>query len=190
MPKVTSAPRAAASAADANAAWKLAIVVDDMIRRQQRHDRVRIVLGQQQRGHRRGRRGVAALRLENDGARRHLELAQLLGDQEAMLLVADDQRRGEAAAGHPPHRLLQHAALGDERQQLLRPQRPRQGPQSRSGAARQDDRDEPIRAHRCSLTALVNDEVLGHVLVEHRQTLFDRVLGRYRCAAPAAMGGS
>ena len=67
-----------------------------------------------ERGDARGGRGVAADRLEHDRLRRDAGQAQLLGDDEAVLVIGDDERRREAlAVGDAQRRLLQQAALAD-----------------------------------------------------------------------------
>ena len=93
------------------------------------------------------RTGVAGERLEQDGLRLDADLAQLLVDQEAMILVADQQRCGEAdVAQAARRRVLQQRPLGHERQELLGIRRARQRPQARAGAAGQDDRMDLRRA--------------------------------------------
>ncbi len=88
-----------------------------------------------------GRRGVAARGLEDLHRRPHAELVQLLGDNEAMLVVADDDwGRALRQAGKARHRLLQQRALRDERQELLGEGAARHRPQARPGAARQNHR--------------------------------------------------
>ena len=59
-------------------------------------------------------------RLEHQGAGFDLDLAQLLGDQKAMRLVTDDDRRRGGQPLQAQRRLLQHGALTRQRQKLLR----------------------------------------------------------------------
>ena len=59
--------------------------------------------------------------------------------RKAMLVITDDERRREVLAGDPQHCLLQHAALGDERQQLFRRSARDSGQRSRPSTTRQDD---------------------------------------------------
>ena len=60
------------------------------------------------------RRGVASERLENGGARRDPALPELLGDDEAVLVIGDDQRRGEARpVRDAKRRLLQQACCAE-----------------------------------------------------------------------------
>ena len=81
-------------------------------------------VGKPQRGDAGRRRGIAADRLQHQRIGHDADLAELLGDDEAMLLVGDDQRWGETlVAHHPEHGLLQQAALAGQRQELLRVER-------------------------------------------------------------------
>ena len=129
-------------------------VADQMIRRQHEHHRVGIRALQRERGDRDRRRGVASDRLEDLRARRRVDRAQLLGDEEAVLVVAHDGRRlGAGEPAEPLDRLLQHRPLGDERQELLRQQLPRHRPEPAAGAAAEHDRIE-LRCHARILTAV------------------------------------
>ena len=128
-------------------------VADQVIRRQHEHHRVGIRALQRKRGDRDRRRGVAPDRLEDLGTRRRIDRAQLLGDEEAVLVVAHDRRRlGAGEPAQPLDRLLQHRPLGDERQELLRQQLPRHRPEPAAGAAAEHDWIEP-RCHCRILTA-------------------------------------
>ncbi len=94
------------------------------------------------RGDRNRGRSVTPARLENDRLRLRPRFQQLLGDQEAMTFVANDDRtRNVLDTRKPRQRLLQHRSLADERQQLLRIQLPRKRPQASAGAAGKNDRD-------------------------------------------------
>ena len=82
-----------------------------------------------------GRRRVAPGRLQQDGTRGSINLAQLLSHHETVGFVADDDRAGgpgacQAACGGLQHRLLAH-----EGQQLLGVELAGKGPQAGSGAA-------------------------------------------------------
>ena len=117
-----------------------------MIRREHQEERLGVdpvALGAREsgeRGHGNCRRGVAAGRLEQDRERPDADLIELLSHQETVSLVADDdRRRGARDARRPQGGLLDHRALADERQELLRVHLPRQRPEPRAGAARQDD---------------------------------------------------
>ena len=92
-----------------------------------------------QRGQGERRRGVAADRLEHDLRRTYADLAQLFGDDEAVLFVGNDQRaRVDLAAGEilqPQRGLLQQRALAGERQELLGIALARGRPQTRAGDA-------------------------------------------------------
>jgi hypothetical protein len=70
-----------------------------------------------------------------------LQLAQLLGHHQAMLGVADDDRRGSVLnAIQSQHHVPQHRALAEQRQELLRQRPPRHRPQPRPGAAAESAR--------------------------------------------------
>ena len=74
-----------------------------------------LALDQRQRGDAGRRRGVAADRLEQQRLRRHADLAQLLGDDKAVLLIGDDQRAAKARrAGDAQRRLLQQAVMAEQ----------------------------------------------------------------------------
>ena len=53
-------------------------------------------------------------------SRNRAELAQLLGDQKPMFVITDDSGGAKCSPATRSTGLLQHAALGDERQQLFR----------------------------------------------------------------------
>ncbi len=110
-----------------------------MVRRQHQQQRIITLAGCFQRGHRDRRGGVAANRLQQDCLRLHAQLLQLLGGDEAVLLVGDDQRR---AAGDRCHTLpggLQHGLFAGQCQELLGVGLARQWPQAGAGAAGKDD---------------------------------------------------
>jgi hypothetical protein len=67
-------------------------VANQVIGRQDEKTGVAIALERAEGGDGRGRRGVAAGRLEDLDLRAHADLAQLLGDEEAVVLAADDER--------------------------------------------------------------------------------------------------
>ncbi len=107
--------------------------------------RVGAVVDRLQRRQRDRRRGVAAHRLQQHRGRLGADLAQLVEHQEAVFLVADDQRRAqlEARAGQPaqPRRgLLEQAGAARQHQELLREAGPRQRPQPRARAPGHDHR--------------------------------------------------
>ena len=71
-------------------------IANHMVRGQHQQHRIvpcRVLQGRE-RGQRDRRRGVATEGLEHDRARLDLDLPQLLGDEEAVRIVADDDRRG------------------------------------------------------------------------------------------------
>ena len=109
----------------------------------QQHDAVRVFGAQHQCSGGRGCRGAAARGLEEQRVRHGGDLAQLLGGEEAMLLVRDrDRRRRTLDAAHAQRRLLQHRALGNQRQELLRQVGARQRPEPGPRAAAQNHRNE------------------------------------------------
>ena len=80
-----------------------------------------------------GGRGVAALRLQDDGG---LDAAgaRLLGDHEAELGIGDDHRRGEQAlASDAVEHLLEGRQRADQGHELLRHFFARYRPQARTG---------------------------------------------------------
>ena len=89
-----------------------------------KHEQQRVTLrsagsGRECRDGDRGRR-IPADGLENDRARLDADLPQLLGDEEAVRLVADDDRiRDFRQPDRPERGVLDHRALADERQELL-----------------------------------------------------------------------
>ena len=95
-------------------------VGDDVIGGLDEHQCVGIARQQPNRGGGDRRTGVARHRLEQDRLRFDADLAKLLVDQEAMLVVADEQRRRKAhVAQVARRRFLQQRALRHQRQQLL-----------------------------------------------------------------------
>ena len=124
--------------ADRNRLLKGREVGDDVIGRHHQQDRIAL-LRRGQRGEGERRRGVAPHRFEHDLRRSHTDLAQLLGDDEAVFLVGDHQRPWihvhrrkalEAGGG-----FLQQGVVAGERQQLLGIALARGRPQTRAGAA-------------------------------------------------------
>ena len=87
-------------------------IADQMIGRQHEHHRIGIGALQRERSDRHRRSGIASDRLENLHARWCADRAQLLGDEKAVLAVADDRRRfGAGEATQPLDGLLQHGPL-------------------------------------------------------------------------------
>ena len=118
-----------------------------MVRRLDEHQRIGIARQKPHGGGGDRRTGVAGERLEQDGLRLDADLLQLVVDQEAVILVAHQQRCGEAdVVQSARRRVLQHRPLGRELEELLGIRRARQWPQTRSGAAGKDDRMDLRRA--------------------------------------------
>ena len=107
-------------------------VPDDVVGRQQEQQGVRVLFGNDQGRDGGGGGGVAANRLQSDGERRHGDLAQLFGDDEAVLVVADHQLGREALAYDAAHRVLEHGPFTDQRQKLLRVALARNRPEART----------------------------------------------------------
>lgn len=114
---------------------------DDVVGRHHQQDRIAL-LHRNQRGQSERRRGVASHRLEYDLWRTYADLAELFGDDEAILLVGDDQRtRVDLAAGEvlqAQRGLLQQRALAGKGEELLGIALARRRPQSGAGAAGED----------------------------------------------------
>ena len=90
-----------------------------------------------------GRRGVAALGLQQDGGGRQPHLAQLLGDEEAVGFVANDD--GPQDAGNPASRAAVSWSMVRSpvsARSCLGMQLARQRPEARAGAAGEDHGDE------------------------------------------------
>jgi hypothetical protein len=122
------------------------------------HQQQRVGILNRKGGERAGGGGVATGRFQDDAARRATRLAKLFGGEEAVLLVADDQRRGEAQAidggSNPQGGVLQQAAVGAQRQELFWVEFARQRPQARSRSAGQQHRNDGlhgIAGHRVAL---------------------------------------
>ena len=114
---------------------------DDVVCGLDQHQRIGISRQKPQGGGGDRRPGVAGLRLEQDGLGLDVDLLQLVVDQEPVILVADQQRCGEADVAQAAcRRVLQHRPFGCELEELLGIRRARQRPQARTGAAGQDDR--------------------------------------------------
>ncbi len=107
-----------------------------------RHDEdqgVRVLGAGQQGGAGDGGGRVPGGGLQHDGGRRRADLAQLLGDDEAVLGVGHDHDRMEALRiPDPQGGLLQHGARPGQRQELLGIALARERPQAGARTARQD----------------------------------------------------
>ena len=114
---------------------------DDVVRGLDQHQRVGIARQEPQGGGGDRRRGVAALRLEQDGLGLDADLLQLVVDQEPVILVADQHWCGKADVTQSAcRRVLKHGPFGRELEKLLGVRSARQRPQPRAGAAGKDDR--------------------------------------------------
>ena len=91
----------------------------DMVRGHQQQNAVGIFIGDHQGCDGCGRCGVAPDRLQDDGLRRDCCLTHLLGDQETVFDIADDQRRLKVLVLHAQNGVLDQAVLSGQGQQLL-----------------------------------------------------------------------
>ena len=124
-------------------------VADHVVRRQHEQDRLGILRGDHQgRGHDR-RRSVAGGRLEGDGSGGDPDFAQLLGNDEAVGIVAEHERRSEGRrVGDAQGGLLEQGPRTRQREQLLRIGAAGHRPEARARASRQDHgMDEALRGH-------------------------------------------
>ena len=101
---------------------------------------VGVFLRREDAGDRHRRCAVAADQLEQDARLRDAGIAQLLGDDEAVVVVDDHDRGGEPAADRPTGGFLQQGLLREERPELFRIGFSRDRPEPRAGAAGQDNR--------------------------------------------------
>ena len=109
-------------------------VADHVVGRHHQQHRIGTVrrsrADRRQRGHRDGRRRVTADGLEDDRRRLAAHPAQLLGDDEAMLLVADNDSWFGGKPRESPDRVLDHRQFADQGQELLGVEVARQWPQA------------------------------------------------------------
>ena len=91
---------------------------------------VRIVLGRDQRRRSDGRRTVAALGFQDDAGADDAGGAHLFGDEKAVLLIADDERGGEAGHGGAQGGVLEQGMVRDEGPELLGETGAGDGPQA------------------------------------------------------------
>ena len=105
-------------------------VGDVVIGRQHPQYLVRIVLGRDQRRRSDGRRTVAALGFQDDAGADDAGGAHLFGDEKAVLLIADDERGGEAGHGGAQGGVLEQGMVRDEGPELLGETGAGDGPQA------------------------------------------------------------
>ena len=161
MPKVTIWPARAATTARSSAACRAGrsvIAASAAISQSTASGRLGM---QQQGGGGDGGGAVAADRLQQDAGAVEPGLAQLLGDQEAVRLVADHQRGAEGRAAGPAGGLLQHGLGGDQRPELLRVALPRQRPETGARATRKDHRNDHCEPVLCLLQARLQEADAG-----------------------------
>jgi len=96
------------------------------------------------------RGGVAPFRLEQDGAGRHADGGELLGDETGIGSVGDDNGLWMEArlVVEAQHGFLEDGLVGDEAVELFGAGLVRNGPEARAGAAAHDDR---MDCHDCCL---------------------------------------
>ncbi len=146
-PKVTIAPATGGRQRGAAGGGEFIGVGDQMVGGDHQQHGRGILLHRELGGGGDGGRGIAALRLQDDGG---LDAAgaRLLGDDEAELGIGDDHRRGEQAlAGDAVEHLLEGRRRADQRHELLRHLFARYRPQARAGAAAQYHRDNELIRH-------------------------------------------
>ncbi len=95
MPNVTMRPARGSGERSSHGFAEGVGVGDHVVGGHDEHQRVALVLGEEQRSHRRSRCRVAADRLDDERAGGDAELPELLGQNEAVLLVAHHHRRCE-----------------------------------------------------------------------------------------------
>lgn len=86
-------------------------VMNMVVGSQHQQNRVGAIGGRFQRGQGDGWRSVASQRLENDATAAHLRHTQLLGDDEAVVFVADHYCRRVLQTLEPSQRALKHGSL-------------------------------------------------------------------------------
>ncbi len=128
-----------------------------MVGGQRQHDR-RLAPPQRMHGARDDRRrGIAAMRLEQDIGL-DADLAELLGDQKPVLVVGDDHRPCEnLSVADASDRLLKRRARTEQAQELLGPPLARGGPQARPRPSAHDEGNDRF-GHRRSVARSVNGD--------------------------------
>ena len=117
-------------------------IPDQVVRGQHQQQCLRVTgqLAQGRQSHR--RRGVAALGLEQQRAGPEVDLAQLFGHHETVLLVADHHRRRSRQVVGARQGGLQHGQLPHQRQELLGVKLAGDGPEAAAYTAAQQYRSE------------------------------------------------
>jgi hypothetical protein len=113
--------------------YEARLVLDGMVGRHQGNDACRVLARDHEGGDRGGRGRVAGRRLEHDGAWAHAGALGFFLDEEAMVVVADDDGLGEPRlAAEPLQRGRKEARrlVVEEANELLGVHGPRQGPQA------------------------------------------------------------
>ncbi|MNP05291.1 hypothetical protein D3C76_972380 [compost metagenome] len=108
------------------------LVVDHVVGRQHQHQLVTAFIDQHHRGQRHGRRGVAAERLHQDALDFELTVAQLLVDDETVVLVADHDRCVHAFEHQALEGLLEQGVFAGQGEELLRELLTRKRPETRT----------------------------------------------------------
>jgi len=114
--------------------------IDQVVRREHRQYRLRLVPDRLQRRHSHSGGGVASHRFQQDPRRTQRVVSELFGHQKTMILIADHQGGGEPdVAGEPVQGLLHQGSPGGRNvQKLLGVSLPGQGPEPRPHAAGED----------------------------------------------------
>lgn len=125
---------------DANGVVEDLVIIDDMVRCQDKHQRVIAILRGLQRRKGDGRCRVAANRLEDDIFRQFTELSQLFSHQEAVLFIADNHRLMGIQTGEARDGFLQHGVLPVQSEKLFWIEFTGHRPQAATGATRHNHR--------------------------------------------------
>jgi len=122
-----------------------------------------IVLGGEQGGGEDGGAAIPSHGLEHDARLFDPRLAQLFGGEETVLLITDDERRGEGGTGGAERGLLEEGAGGEERPVLFGIALAREGPEPGSRTAGEDHRvDPPADAREFLVQVESHGDVIGH----------------------------
>ncbi|MNV73973.1 hypothetical protein D3C71_1671550 [compost metagenome] len=115
-----------------------------MVGGQHQHQLVAAFVDQLHGGHRHGWRGVATERLHQDGLGFELQGAELLLDDELVVLVADHDGRVHAIERQALDGLLEQRVFTGQGQELFGELLARQRPQTRTATTRKNYRDHHV----------------------------------------------
>ncbi|SAJ31186.1 Uncharacterised protein [Enterobacter cloacae] len=150
-------------------------LLDDVVSRQHQHQRVAVRAAafcrQRRKGN--GRRRVASGRLQNDIFGQFVQLAQLLGNDKAVLFVTDHHRAFTLHAVQTVNRRLQHGEVAFQAQKLFWIKHAGQWPQPAPGSTRHYDRIQSGLTH--DLSPYICNKLAQHVL------FLERAFGIFTC---------